>query len=121
MMDTFDIPQKSAERALANFSRLLNHLLTCDDDMTVSRLNVFIHAARAEGCTVRHLCTVTGLNQSTVARTLSLLSEKTMRGKKEPLGWVRVEPDPEDPRRRLIYTTAKGRKVLHDIREYGGF
>ncbi|PCD76769.1 hypothetical protein CLN94_06590 [Pseudothioclava arenosa] len=101
--------------------RVTAYLLNADPDMTVSRLNVFLHIASSKDgdVLVRDLCKKTGLGQSTVARTLAILSDKPMRGKKDGLGWVRTDPDPEDPRRVLVNLTSVGVKVVADLEALG--
>lgn len=95
--------------------RLTTHILNHDPDMTVSRLQVFLLVVGKKDVLVRDLVKQTGLNQSTIARTLALLSNKPQRGKKEGLGWVRIDPDPEDPRRVVVNPTARGIKVMTEI------
>ena len=100
-------------------SRLVSYLMQVDPDMPISRLRVFLYVAQRSDALVRDLVKTTGLNQSTVARTLAILGEKPQRGGAEGLGWVVMSPDPDDPRRVLINITSKGQKVLSEIEELG--
>jgi DNA-binding MarR family transcriptional regulator len=101
---------------IKTLQRLSSHIFRLDPDMTISRLLVFVLISRkAEGCLVRELTQATGLNQSTIARILALLSDKPQRGERTGLEWVRMDPDPSDPRRVIIYVTEKGKRVLAEI------
>lgn len=83
--------------------------------MTFTRLHVFLLLAGKKDVLVRDVVKQTGLNQSTVARTVAQLGDKPLRGKKQGLGWVRTDPDPDDPRRVFINLTTKGNKVLSEL------
>lgn len=98
-----------------NLMRCAAYLLKQDPDMTLSRLNVFLNIARGKDVLVRDLVKTTGLGQSTIARTVALLSDKPLRGKREGLQWVTATPDPDDPRRVLLNLTKKGRVILSDL------
>lgn len=94
-----------------------NYLLKLDPDMTLTRLNIFLQIAKGTDVLVRDLVKTTGLGQSTIARTVALLSDKPMRGKKEGLHWVAAHPDPDDPRRVMINLTKKGQAIVSDMEE----
>jgi DNA-binding MarR family transcriptional regulator len=100
-----------------NLLKLANHLLKYDRELTLGRIQLFLLIAQSgdEGILVRELIQKTGLAQSTVARALAFLSEKTLRGQKEALRWVDARPDPYDPRRHYLYVTPKGQTVLTEI------
>ena len=89
--------------------------MTIDREMTITRLSVFIFIARHPECLVRDIVKATGLNQSTIARIVALLSDKPSRGNREGLFWVDATPDHDDPRRMRLSLTAKGRKVASDL------
>jgi DNA-binding MarR family transcriptional regulator len=98
--------------------RVSTHLLKYDREMTLTRLQVLLIVAQSkagEGMLVRDIVTRTGLNQSTVARILSHLGQKPLRGHKHPLDWVTMVPDHEDPRRVRCQLTKKGMTVLAEI------
>jgi DNA-binding MarR family transcriptional regulator len=96
--------------------RLSSHIFRLDPDITISRLLVFVLISRkSDGCLVRELTAATGLNQSTIARILALLSDRPQRGEKAGLEWVRMDPDPTDPRRVIVRVTDKGKRVLAEI------
>lgn len=98
-------------------TRLTAYLMQFDPDMPISRLRVFLYIAQRKDTLVRDLVKVTGMSQSTMSRTLSILADKPQRGEQNGLGWVDMSPDPDDPRRVLVNLTAKGQKVLAEIEE----
>jgi DNA-binding MarR family transcriptional regulator len=97
--------------------RIATHLTKYDREMSMSKLQIFLLVAQKgkEGALVRDLIKHTGLNQSSVARTLAHLGEKTTRGQTTPLNWVDMRPDAEDPRRVRCFVTSKGETVLAEI------
>lgn len=97
--------------------RVATHLLKYDREMPLSRLQILLlvcHRGR-EGILVKELKTSTGLNQSTVARAISHLGDKPLRGQKDPLRWIEANPDVHEPRRVRITITDRGRQVIEEI------
>ncbi|MGH0000120.1 hypothetical protein ACQU0X_08570 [Pseudovibrio ascidiaceicola] len=92
--------------------RLMTLMKGYDSDMTATRLHIFALVAGKENVLVRDVIRQTGLKQSTVARNLSMLADKPMRGDKVGLGWLTVSPDIDDPRRVVVNTTPKGMAVI---------
>lgn len=96
-------------------ARVAAHFLRIDPEMTVSRAHIFLLVHQKGECTVRDLCTSTGLNQSTVARQIALLHDKPHRGVKAGLELVTLQPDPEEPRRMLISLSPKGKRLIAEL------
>lgn len=100
--------------------RVITHLLKYDKEMPFTRIQVLLLVAKdttGKGVLVRDLRKHTGLNQTTIARALALLGDKTSRGQKHPLQWVAMRPDPDDPRRVLCSLTPKGETALAEIEQ----
>jgi DNA-binding MarR family transcriptional regulator len=109
---------KAAKADVATWlMRVCTHLSKYDREMSIAKLQIFLQVAKKgkEGALVKDLMRVTGLNQSSVARTLAHLGEKTTRGQTTPLRWVDMRPDPEDPRRVRCHITSKGDTVLAEL------
>lgn len=102
---------------LRGLLRVATHMKKYDSEMTMSRVQVLllIAGANEDGALVRDLTKRTGLNQSTVARILSHLGEKPLRGHKEALNWITTTPDHEDPRRVRCVLTPRGQTVVAEI------
>ena len=108
----------TANSGTKSLQRLAMHLMSYDREMTLSRVLLFTLVARADqkrGALVRDLIKATGLNQSTIARSLAHLSDKPQRGQKRALHWVEAHPDPDDPRRVRVFVTPNGLKVLEEV------
>lgn len=103
--------------SLKTLLRVVTHLRRNDKEMPMSRLQVLLQIAQAgpDGALVRDLIKATGMNQSTVARTIAHLEDKQVRGNPAPLGLVRSFPDPDDPRRVRVVLTARGETLLSDV------
>ena len=83
--------------------------------MPLTRGQVFMIVALDDGCLVRDIVQRTGLNQSSVARSLAFLGDKPVRGNKEGLKWVEMRPDNNDPRRVTCHLTSKGKTLMSEI------
>lgn len=97
--------------------RVVNHALKTDSEMTLSRLKIFLLIARHDGVLVKELMTQTGLQQSTIARQLSILtgSRSTRGGSGTPMAWVEMRPDPSDPRRVQCFLTNQGKQAMSEF------
>jgi len=96
-------------------TRAAAHFLRVDPDMTVSRAQIFLLIGQKGECTVRDLCTSTGLSQPSVSRQIALLFDKPQRGLKAGLGLVALRPDPVEPRRMLISLSPKGQRLIAEL------
>ena len=95
--------------------RVFTHLVKLDKDMPLTRGQVLMIVAMEDGCLVRDIVQRTGLNQSSVARSLAFLGDKPVRGNKEGLRWVELRPDYSDPRRVTCHLTSKGKTLMSEI------
>lgn len=102
---------------MRKLNRVIMHLFNHDKDMPLTRASVLLIVASKPDCLVKDITTRTGLNQSTVARSLAFLGEKPTRGEKVGLGWVEMRPDEEDPRRVRVNLTAKGQRLMAEIED----
>lgn len=102
---------------VASVLKLMTYLTGFDREMTVNRVLLFLHIARrgTEGVLVKDLMSATGLNQSTVSRGVAGLADKPQRGMKDPLRWVGVRPDHEDPRRVRMFLSERGEQIVNEI------
>lgn len=100
--------------------RVITHLVRFDKDMPLTRAQVLLVVAMSDGCLVRDITQRTGLNQSTVARSLAFLGDKPVRGNKEGLHWVKMVPDHDDPRRVRCHLSDKGKQVMAELEDMIG-
>lgn len=104
-------------RNTRNLNRVIVHLFQHDKEMPLTRASVLLYVANNPDCLVRDITKRTGLNQSTVARSLAFLGDKPTRGEKDGLQWIAMTPDHEDPRRLRVNLTAKGERLMADIND----
>lgn len=102
---------------LRGLNRVITHLSQHDKEMPLTRASVLMVVALNPNCLVRDITQRTGLNQSTVARSLAFLGDKPSRGAKEGLMWVEMRSDEEDPRRVRCNLTQKGRKLIAELED----
>lgn len=101
----------SLSKSLNTLLRVATHVRTEDKEMPMSRFQILLLVAKAgeDGALVRELIKASGINQSSVARSLKNL------GASEKDGLVKQSPDPEDPRRVRIFMTDRGNTFLSNI------
>jgi DNA-binding MarR family transcriptional regulator len=90
--------------------------------MPIQMAASFLLVAKNEGKSLRELCQLSGVAQSTMSRHLLDLGERNRRFG-EGLGLVRGDIDPMELRRKQFSLTAKGRRLfdaLMGIRVNGG-
>lgn len=97
--------------------RVMTRLVQYDKDMPLTRAQVLLIIALKDGCLVKEITDRTGLNQSTVARSIALLADKPVRGLKEGFKWVETRQDHEDPRRVRCHLTPKGKQLITEIED----
>jgi DNA-binding MarR family transcriptional regulator len=100
--------------AAKRLSRVTERLLDHHKDMTLIQALVLFRVAEKPGISQRDLYKYLGLNDSTVSRTLAILSDVGGR-QAPPLNLVDVRISPEDRRERLLDLTPKGKRFLDDI------
>ena len=81
-------------------------------DITVQRLLVLLHVAAHEGSSQQQLAeTMGGISATALSRNLADLSALTSRKSAGP-GLIEQRSDPDNLRRKQIYLTEKGHRVL---------
>lgn len=102
---------------LRSLNKAITHLSQHDKEMPLTRASVLMVVALNPDCLVRDITKRTGLNQSTVARSLAFLGDKPTRGSKDGLRWIEMKADWEDPRRVRCNLTAKGDKLMAELKD----
>lgn len=82
--------------------------------MPAQRLSILLAIAMRDGVTYRDLQDITGLANSTISRNISAMSKLNRHGKP---GTDLVEAIQEEDgyRRKLLYLTPKGRRVIESL------
>ena len=90
------------------------------DDPTsipLHHFRLFVEVERLGGrCTYRQLQERLNIDNSSVSRTVNALGELHRNKKRQGLGLLLTEPDPEERRRNHIVLTRKGKEVLQRLR-----
>ncbi len=103
------LPGKSS--AAARLRKVLQSFKQIDRDIQLESMLVFFAVCESEGLTVKSLVHTSGLGESMVSRRLNdLCSEE--RGQ-----LLLMAQHPTDQRRRLVFLSQNGRKVLAQIED----
>lgn len=102
-------------------SKSLDKLIVCmeefrklDEVMPMQMALCFVVVANNPGISMHELSKKTGLSQASCSRNTAALSEYHRSGKPGH-NIVYTEPDPSDSRRKLMFLTAKGERILSTI------
>lgn len=94
--------------------RTVEEFRKMNPDMQIQAVATFALVALQPGITIKELRERTGTVQSTCSRNVALLSEGYHNGK-AGYGLVEAQPDPYDSRRKVVFLTAKGKRVAETL------
>ena len=94
--------------------RLLEELRKIDPEMQLQTASVFLYVAHNEGITMKDLGDQLGLAQSSCSRNVAYFS-KINRKHKEGYDLLVAREDPAERRRKLVYLTPKGRRIVESL------
>lgn len=97
--------------AAEKLRQILQSFMQIDRDIQLESMLVFFAVCESEGLTVKSLVHTSGLGESMVSRRLSDLCSQE-RGQ-----LLLMAQHPTDQRRRLVFLSQNGRKVLAQIEE----
>lgn len=103
-------------KTLAKLADSLEELRKLDDVMPIQMALCFITVAQHSGLTMKDLSDMTGLSQSSCSRNIAALS-KWHRYQKPGHDVVRSEEDPTERRRKIVFLTAKGERIIKSLKE----
>ncbi len=92
----------------------LSYLQDADEDISVEMVDVFLMVACEPGIAFGEVRKVTGLAQSTLSRHVSALGDYK-RNRDHGAGLIESVEDPNERRRKRLFLTAKGRRVVSHI------
>ena len=98
------------KKKLGKFNKILDALATVDTEFPIQWASVFAHIALDEGCSLKDISERTGISMSVMSRTIGALSNYRRMGK--PYGLVLVKSAKDDKRRKELFLSAKGKKLL---------
>jgi len=88
----------------------LRELTSVDPEFPIQWALVFLDVSNNEGCALKDLSDRTGISMSVMSRTIGALSNARRMGK--PYGLVLVRHAKDDRRRKKIYLSSKGKKLI---------
>lgn len=106
---------KNANPKLQKLTKLLEELTKIDADFPISWALVFIDIAQNEGCALKDVAERTGISMSVMSRTIGALSNARRMGK--PYGLVLVKLAKDDKRRKELFLSAKGKKLVEALKK----
>lgn len=100
-------------KKLNKFNKILDALAEVDPEFPIQWASVFSHIALDEGCSLKDISERTGISMSVMSRTIGALSNYRRMGK--PYGLVLVKSAKDDRRRKELFLSAKGKKLLSKL------
>ncbi len=105
---------KKLNPKLTKLTKLLEELTNVDPDFPISWALAFIDIAQHEGCALKDVADRTGMSMSVMSRTIGALSNARRMGK--PYGLVLVKSAKDDKRRKELFLSAKGKKLIEALK-----
>ena len=102
-------------KKLAKLQTVLNELTTVDPEFPLQWALVFLEIAGNEGASLKDISEETGISMSVMSRTIGALSNYRRMGK--PYGIVLVKSAKDDRRRKELFMSAKGKKLLEKLKK----
>lgn len=104
-----------ATTKLDKLEKALNELIKIDAEFPIQWALVFLAIAQNEGAALKDIADETGISMSVMSRTIGALSNQRRMGK--PYGIVLVKLAKDDRRRKELYLSAKGKRLLDKIKK----
>lgn len=100
-------------KKLVKLQNVLGELATVDPEFPLQWALVFLEIAGNEGASLKDIAEETGISMSVMSRTIGALSNYRRMGK--PYGIILVKSAKDDRRRKELFLSAKGKKLLDKI------
>ena len=100
-------------KKLTKLQNSLNVLTAIDPEFPIQWAIVFLEIAANEGAALKDIAEETGISMSVMSRTIGALSNARRMGK--PYGIVLVKLAKDDKRRKELYLSAKGKRLLEKL------
>ena len=97
-----------------SFLKIVEAVRSVDPEFAIQQLACLMYIAANEGCMVQDMADGLDMTQSSASRNVFALS-KVHRLGKEGYNLVVSEADPAERRRKLLYLTPKGKKVVKNL------
>ena len=100
-------------KKLKKLQNILQELIAIDPEFPIQWVTVFAEIAGEEGISLKDVSDRTGISMSVMSRTIGALSNARRMGK--PYGLVVVKPAKEDRRRKELFLSARGKKLVEKL------
>lgn len=100
-------------KKMAKLQNVLEVFGEIDPEFPLQWAIVFLEIAQNEGASLKDVAEETGISMSVMSRTIGALSNYRRMGK--PYGIVLVKSAKDDRRRKELFLSAKGRKLLDKL------
>jgi len=102
-----------ATKKINKLNEALNALIEVDAEFPIQWVKVFLQIAKNEGSSLKDIAEETGISMSVMSRTIGALSNTRRMGK--PYGVVLVKNAKDDRRRKELFLSAKGKRLLEKL------
>ena len=99
-----------ATNKMEKLQKVLSELTSVDPEFPLQWALVFLQIAQNEGASLKDIAEETGISMSVMSRTIGALSNYRRMGK--PYGIVLVKMAKDDRRRKELFLSAKGKRLL---------
>jgi DNA-binding MarR family transcriptional regulator len=104
-----------ATNKLDKLQKALTELTSIDPEFPIQWALVFLAIANNEGAALKDIAEETGISMSVMSRTIGALSNARRMGK--PYGIVIVKMAKDDRRRKELFLSAKGKRLLEKLKK----
>lgn len=100
-------------KKISKLQGVLSELTSIDSEFPLQWAIVFLEIAQNEGAALKDIAEETGISMSVMSRTIGALSNYRRMGK--PYGIVVVKQAKDDKRRKELFLSAKGKRLLEKL------
>lgn len=100
-------------KKMSKLQNILQELIAIDPEFPIQWVTVFAEIASEEGISLKDISDRTGISMSVMSRTIGALSNARRMGK--PYGLVTVKHARDDRRRKELFLSAKGKKLVERL------
>lgn len=104
-----------ATTKMDKLQKALAELTNIDPEFPIAWALVFLTIAQNEGAALKDISEETGISMSVMSRTIGALSNARRMGK--PYGIVLVKMAKDDRRRKELFLSAKGKRLLEKLKK----
>lgn len=100
-------------KKMKKLQNILAELIAIDPEFPIQWVTVFAEISSEEGISLKDISDRTGISMSVMSRTIGALSNARRMGK--PYGLVVVKHAKDDRRRKELFLSAKGKKLVEKL------